>query len=190
MKNNLFPSIVLSVLGFLLFTCAYTALVWGAAKLSPNAGEGFTIESGGKRYYANIAQKFTDDRYFSSRPSAVDYNAGGSGGSNKGPSNPDYLAGVSADVDSFLAHNPGVARKDIPADLVTASGSGLDPHISVQGARVQVARVARARGISDAAVRDLVAKHTEGSLGGFMGPSRVHVLRLNLALDALQTPTR
>jgi len=184
MKKNLPASAILTILQLIIFSVGYTIIVWGGAKLSPNAGKGFVLESGGKTYYANIAQKFTEDRYFYSRPSAVDYNAAGSAGSNKGPSNPDHLAQVSANIDSFLAHNPGVARKDVPADLVTASGSGLDPHISPEAAAVQAPRVARARGLSESAVRGLIARHTEGPLVGLLGPSRVHVLRLNLALDA------
>ena len=83
--------------------------------------------------YANIGQRFTDDKYFWSRPSAVAYNAAGSGGSNKGPCNPDYLKDVQAHIDSFLAHNPGVRAADIPAELVTYSGSGLDPDLSPCG---------------------------------------------------------
>lgn len=186
MKQNLLPSIILSVLCLLIFSGGYTALVWGAAQFAPNSGKGFTIHSDGKTYYANIAQRFTEDRYFSSRPSAVDYNAAGSAGSNKGPSNPDHLIQVATNVDFFLAHNPGVSRKDIPADLVTASGSGLDPHISVQGALVQAPRIATARGLPLHKVRELIAENTDGRLAGLFGPKRVHVLRLNLALDNLR----
>ncbi len=185
MKKNLLPSILLSALLLLLCSVVYTGLVWGAAQLSPNRGKGFTVQGGGKTYYSNIAQSFTDDAYFSSRPSAVAYNAAGSAGSNKGPSAPDHIAAVSAAIDSFLAHNPSVPRNDVPADLVTASGSGLDPHISVQGALVQAPRIAAAHSVPIEKVRSLISEYTARPLGGFMGPSRVHVLRLNLALDNL-----
>lgn len=96
-----------------------------------------------EKHYENIAQNFSDDKYFSSRPSAVNYNAAGSGGSNKGPSNPDYLATVQARIDTFMMHNPEVRKSDIPSDLVTASGSGEDPNISIQGAFVQIPRIAK-----------------------------------------------
>src|SRR4029077_20855161 len=107
--------------------------------LAPNHGKGEIIVDNGKTYYANIAQKFTDDKYFWSRPSAVDYNAAGSGGSNKGPTNPDYLAQVQAGIDTFMEHNPSVKKSESPSELVTASGSGEDPNLSPDGALVQAA---------------------------------------------------
>src|SRR5882672_288692 len=132
MKTHLLPAIILTFLCIIFFSGIYTVAMWGIARFAPNHGQGEIITTDGKYYYENIAQKFTDDKYFWSRPSAVDYNAAGSGGSNKGPTNPDYLAQVQNRIESFLVHNPGVSKKDIPSDLVTASGAGLDPHISVQ----------------------------------------------------------
>lgn len=184
MKQNLPASIILTMLNILIFSVCYTLIVWGGAKLAPNKGLGERIQTPRGTAYANIAQSFTDDRYFSSRPSAVDYNAAGSAGSNRGPSNPDYLQTVSDRADSLLAHNPSVQRGQIPADLVTASGSGLDPHLSPEAALVLVPRVARVRELDESQVRELVRQHTEAPLAGMLGPSRVHVLKLNLALDA------
>ncbi len=112
--------------------------------------------------------------------------AAGSAGSNKGPTNPDYLATVQARLDTFLVHNPGVRASDVPCELVTASGSGLDPHLSPKGALVQVARVAKVRGLSEDQIRQLVAAHTVKPLLGMFGTSVVNVLELNIALDQLK----
>ena len=113
----------------------------------------------------------------------VAYNAAGSGGSNKGPSNPDYLKDVQAHIDSFLVHNPGIKKEDIPVELVTYSGSGLDPDLSPAGARVQVRRVAAARKLSEDKLLALVDHFTERPLLGLFGPAKVNVLKLNVALD-------
>ena len=133
--------------------------------------------------YENVGQKFTDDKYFQGRPSAVDYNAAGSGGSNKGPSNPDYLQIVKDRIDTFLVHNPGVKKEEIPADLVTASGSGLDPHISPAAAYVQVKRIASIRALQEDKVKELVNSQIEQPI---LGPSVVNVLKINIALDNLK----
>lgn len=185
MRAHIAPALRLSLALIAVFVILYSLIVWAIAQLAPNAGKGELIRQNGRTYYANIGQSFTDDRYFYSRPSAVGYNAAGSAGSNKGPSNPDYLALVQARLDTFLVHNPGVTRRQVPADLLTASASGLDPHISVAGAEVQIARIARLRGLEVARLRELVEASTEGPLLGFLGPRRVHVLKLNLALDGL-----
>lgn len=186
MKENIFPAIRLTLVCLLLFSGIYTLVIWGFAQAAPNKGRGDIITENGRTYYSNIGQKFTDDRYFYSRPSAVDYNAAGAGGSNKGPSNPDYLAVVQARIDSFLVHNPGVAKADIPSDLVTASGGGLDPHISVQAAKVQIQRIAKLRGIAPANLQQLILSHTENPLWGLLGTERINVLQLNIALDNLK----
>src|SRR5207249_343437 len=102
-----------------------------------------------------------------------------------GPANPDYLKMVQDRIDSFLVHNPGVRKEEIPSDLVTASGSGLDPHISVQGAYVQVNRIAKVRNISAEQVKALVDKHIEKPLAGLFGTDRVNVLQLNIDLDKM-----
>jgi K+-transporting ATPase ATPase C chain len=186
MKKEIIPSLLLTIVCILFFSGVYPAVIWGIAQVAPNKGEGITIrDKNGKYYYANIGQKFTADKYFWSRPSAVNYNAAGSGGSNKGPGNPDYLVQVQAAIDTFMLHNPGVNKVDIPSDMVTASGSGLDPHISVQGTEVQVARVAKVRGLDKDKVEALVKAHIEGPMYG-LGPERVNVLKLNLDLDNLK----
>ena len=138
---------------------------------------------------ALIGQPFSDPKYFWGRPSATSpfpYNAAASSGSNLGPLNPALLEAVKARVETIRQSDPSepVPAKPIPVDLVTASGSGLDPHISPAGAEVQVNRVATARGLDAEDVRKLVANHTEGRQLGILGEPRVNVLRLNLALDA------
>lgn len=186
MKTTIFQAIRLTLLTLLFFSGIYTLIVLGIAQATPNKGNGETITVNGKKYYTNIGQSFTADKYFNSRPSAVNYNAAGSGGSNKGPSNPDYLAQVQARMDTFLVHNPTVKKTDIPADLVTASGSGLDPHISVQGAYVQVQRIAKTRNIPVEKLNRLVQDNIERPLLGLLGTTRVNVLKLNIALDNLK----
>ncbi len=186
MKNPLFPALIMTLLTLAFFSGIYTIAVWGVAQLAPNGGKGETISHNGQQFYANVGQSFTDDHYFWSRPSAVDYNAAGSGGSNKAASNPDYVATVQARIDTFLAHNPGVAKAEIPVDMVTASGSGLDPHISPRAATVQIARIAKVRNLPIEKVQALVAEHIEQPLLGLFGPERVHVLKLNIALDNLK----
>ncbi|SEL10274.1 K(+)-transporting ATPase subunit C [Parapedobacter koreensis] len=186
MKKHIIPAIRLTVVCIVFFCGIYTLAIWTIAQLAPGKGEGLTISDSGKTYHVNVGQAFTSDRYFWSRPSAVDYNAAGSGGSNKGPSNPEYLATIAARIDTFLAHNPGIERAQIPSDLVTASGSGLDPHISVQAAEVQVARIANERNFTEDAISQLVASNTEKPLFGLFGTERINVLKLNLALDKLR----
>ena len=149
MKTHIGPAIRLTLVMLVLLAVIYPLVVAGIAKLAPGGGKGETVTVNGKVVgYKLIGQKFTEDRYFNSRPSAVDYNAAGSAGSNKGPSNPDYLKAVQARIDTFLVHNPGIDKASIPAELVTASGSGLDPDLSPAGAKIQVARIAKVRGVS------------------------------------------
>lgn len=183
MKTNLLPAIKLTILSILLLAVIYPLTVWGIAQLSPNSGKGRIVTHNGKAYYSNIGQTFTEDQYFNSRPSAVGYNAAGSGGSNKGASNPDYLVEVQARIDTFLVHNPGVNKAEIPVDLITASASGLDPNISVQAAKVQVKRIATIRNISEAALQQLIVQQTEKPLLALFGPEKINVLKLNIALD-------
>jgi K+-transporting ATPase ATPase C chain len=187
MKNYWTAGIRITLVTMLLFGVLYPLLITGLAKIvGPNGGRGEIIMLNNKVVgFELIGQKFDDDRYFNSRPSAVDYNAAATGGSNKGPGNPDYLAQVQARIDTFLVHNPGVSKSEIPVDLVTASGGGLDPHISPAAARVQIARIARVRKINKEKLTSLVEEHIESPMAG-MGTSRVHVLRLNIALDQLK----
>lgn len=182
MKQNFFPAIKLTIVLLIVLSGIYPLFIWGIAKLTPQKGKGELIEANGKKYYSNIGQTFTTDQYFYSRPSAVNYNAAGSAGSNKGPSNPHYLATVEARIDSFLVHNPGIEKKDIPVDLITASGSGLDPHISVAAAEVQIKRISKIRNIPEANLRELVHTYTEHNV---LGPKTINVLQLNIALDQL-----
>lgn len=170
-----------------LLAVIYPLLVAGIARLAPGGGKGETVTVNGKVVgYKLIGQNFTEDRYFNSRPSAVDYNAAGSAGSNKGPSNPDYLKTVQARIDTFLVHNPGIDKAAIPAELVTASGSGLDPDLSPAGAKVQIARIAKVRGLPVDRLTQLVDEQTQGPLLGIFGPAKVNVLALNVALDQLK----
>ncbi len=167
----------------------YPLLIAGVGWVAgPNGGRGEIIERNGKIVdFANLAQGFASDRYFHPRPSAFNYDPTGcSYGSNAGPSNPDYLATVQARVDTFLKHNPQIRKEQIPSELVTASGSGLDPDVSPEAAYVQIPRVAKARNLGREQVKRLVDQSTEGPLLGLFGPGRVNVLRLNLALNALK----
>lgn len=184
MKKNLIISLKLTLVMIILCAVLYPLLVAGIGKVTPGSGKGKTVSVNGKVVgYENLGQKFTDDKYFHGRPSAVDYNAAGSAGSNKGPSNPDYLQVVKDRIDTFLVHNPGIKKEEIPADLVTASGSGLDPHLSPAAAYVQVKRIAAVRGIAEDKVRTLVEQQVEKTI---LGPSVVNVLKLNIALDNLK----
>lgn len=188
MKTNIFPAIKLTVICILFFSGFYTMVVWGMALVvAPNNGKGETVQVNGKTVgYALIGQKFTDDKYFWSRPSAVDYNAAGSCGSNKGPSNPDYLAVVQGRLDTFLVHNPGVKKEDVSSELVTASGSGLDPDLSHKAASVQIARIAKLRNLSEEKLTALVNSNTQKPWLGLFGPSKINVLQLNIELDNLK----
>jgi potassium-transporting ATPase KdpC subunit len=188
MRTHFIVALKITGLTIVLFGILYPLFITGIAMVAaPNGGRGEEIIVAGKTVGLElIGQKFDEDRYFNGRPSAVDYNAAGTGGSNKGPTNPDYLAQVQARIDTFLAHNPGIKKSEIPVDLVTASGGGLDPHISPAAAKVQIDRIARARNIEKEKLFSLVEDHIEKPLLG-MGPARVHVLRLNIALDKLKT---
>ena len=186
MKKNILPAIRLSLALIVFLAILYPLTVWGIAQFSPDSGKGGVIEHNGKKYYSNIGQSFTEDKYFWSRPSAVNYNAAGSGGSNKGPSNEEYLARVRARIDTFLAHNSDIEKSAIPVDLITASGSGLDPDFSVQAAKVQVKRIAKARNMDESKLLELIDRQTEKPLFGLFGPEKINVLKLNIALDNLK----
>ncbi len=188
MKSHILSAIILTLCCLLFLAVLYPLAMFGIGKaVAPNSGRGEVLEANGRIVgYARVGQNFSDDRYFWSRPSAVGYNAAGSAGSNKGPSNPDYLATVQARLDTFLVHNPGVRANQVPSELIAASGSGLDPHLSPQGALVQVARIAKLRNLNAKDLELLVSQKTEQPLLGLFGTARVNVLELNLALDNLK----
>jgi K+-transporting ATPase ATPase C chain len=165
----------------------YPIFISFAGKLSKGHGDGERVTLNGKVVgYALLGQKFDKPKYFWTRPSAVAYNAAGSAGSNKGPSNADYLKDVQSRIDTLLKYNPGIKKSDIPADLVTASGSGLDPDISPEAAAIQVKRIAAIRKLDEKQVAELVAVNTQQPLMGLFGPLSVNVLKLNIALDGLK----
>jgi potassium-transporting ATPase KdpC subunit len=184
------PAVVLFVLLTVLSGALYPLVVTGiAGALFPAGSAGSLLKRDGLIVGSSlIGQSFTGARYFWSRPSATapkPYSATASNGSNLGPLNPALADAVRARIAALRAADPGNAAP-IPADLVTASASGLDPHISLAAADYQAARVARERGLGVARVRALIAAHQEGRLLGLLGEPRVNVLELNLALDALK----
>jgi K+-transporting ATPase ATPase C chain len=166
-----------------LCAVVYPAVVWGLAQLAfPNQAAGSLVYGRDRTVIGSdlIAQPFASDRYFHPRPSAVDYKADATGGSNLGPTNPALREAITARAVALGA----TAERPAPVDLVTASGSGIDPHISPEAAAYQASRVAQARGLALAQIHSLINDHTEHS-GALIGaPPRVNVLRLNLALDA------
>lgn len=187
MKTYIIQSLRLTAVLIVLLCIIYPLMVAFAGGFSKGKGGGEKITKNGRVVgYALLGQSFTKPEYFWGRPSAVGYNAAGSAGSNKGPSNTDYLKEVNGRIDTLLKYHPYLKRADIPADLVTASGSGLDPDISVTAAAIQVKRVAKARNLDEKRVADLVKNTAEGPFLGLFGPSSVNVLQLNLALDNLK----
>ncbi|SHH81680.1 K(+)-transporting ATPase subunit C [Flavobacterium defluvii] len=182
--KNLFSILKLTAVTLILFAVIYPLAIYGIAQIAPNQGKGETISVKGKVVgYQKIGQKFDKSNYFWGRPSAVDYNAAGSAGSNKGPSNAEYLALVQKRIDTVLLVHPYLKKSDIPADMVTASGSGLDPNISPQGALIQVKRIAKERKLDETKVKALVKSKINSAV---VGPETVNVLELNVALDALR----
>lgn len=184
--KNIFSQIILTVLCLIFFSVLYPLAITGIAKFAPNKGKGEIIEKNNKTIgYKNVGQFFSNDKYFWGRPSAINYNAAGSGGSNKGPSNPEYLKEVQARIDSFLVHHPYLQKQDIPAEMVTASGSGLDPNISPKSALIQVKRIAENRQISELKLTNFVNSFVQKPFMGIFGTSTINVLQLNVALDDL-----
>ena len=196
MISQVRPALFMLLIFTLITGVVYPLVVTGIAQVVfPHQANGSLIVIDGKAYGSElIGQQFDDSKYFWGRLSATStfpYNAfnadtlTGSSGSNYGPLNPALMEMVQARVDALKAADPANIAP-IPVDLVTASGSGLDPHISVAAANYQISRVARERGLSDEAVSDLVNQYTEGRQLGFLGEPRVNVLELNLALDGLR----
>ena len=187
MKNQLRPALTIFALLTIITGVVYPLIVTGVSQvIFPSQSNGSIITIDGKAAGSElIGQQFDDPKYFWGRVSAVEYNADLSSGSNYGPLNPALLEAVQARMDALQAADPGNTLP-IPVDLVTASASGLDPHISVAAALYQVHRVASARGLSEADVQSLVEQNIEGRQFGFLGESTVNVLKLNLALDNLK----
>jgi K+-transporting ATPase ATPase C chain len=192
LRNQFRPAIVLTLLLMVITGLLYPGVVTGLAQvLFPHQANGSLIESNGKVVgSALIGQSFASAKYFHPRPSAAGsgYVGDSSSGTNKGPTDrklADTLIAVA--VDSAVK-TEGAVKGQVPADMVTSSGSGLDPHISPANAALQVARVAKARNIPPERVRELVTEHTEGRQFGFFGEARVNVLALNLALDSIAQP--
>ncbi len=185
MKKYIRPALVLT-LGMVAIVGVYTLFVFGFGKIIPNKGLADQITVHGQKQYANIGQQFTLPQYFHGRPSAVNYNAAGSGGSNKGPNNPEYLADVQKRIDTLLIQNPTMTEIKIPVDLITASGSGLDPNISLEAAEFQIDRVAKARNLSTEKVKELIAQNSVDENIIFFAPQKVNVLKLNASLENLK----
>ena len=181
--KNLWISVKITLAMCLLLGVGYVLVLRGVSALAgPNGGQAETLTLDGRVVgAANVGQQFTGGRYFWGRPSAVAFNR-----SNKATTNPEYLADVEQRVQDFLAAHPYLSRGEVPSEMVTASGSGLDPDISPRGAQVQVRRVAAARGLDEAVVQRLVDSLTQKPWLGLFGTAKVNVLRLNIALETLQ----
>jgi K+-transporting ATPase ATPase C chain len=184
MKKTLITAVLMTLVTSVLFGLLFPLLITGLAQiLFPKQANGQLVSRNGHTVGSRlIGQSFSSPGYFHSRPSAAGtgYDAGNSAGSNLGPTNQGLIARVRGDADRLQGENPSAA---IPIDLLTSSGSGLDPHISPEAAEFQVLRIAQERGISENIVRDVVRQHTEPQQFGFLGEPRVNVLELNLALD-------
>ena len=186
--KNLLTAVLMTIVTTVLFGLMYPLVITGLAQvIFPENANGQLITRADGTVIGSrlLGQSFVSPGYFRSRPSAAGasgYDATASGGSNLGPMNQKLIDRVKADVEKLQAENPG---KPIPVDLVTASGSGLDPHLSPAATEFQVPRLARERGVGEDEVRRLVSAHTEGRQFGFLGEPRVNVLELNLALDEM-----
>ena len=187
--NQIKITILATIVMTILFGLAYPLVFTGLAQvLFPHQANGSLVTVNGKVAGSElIGQSFTKPEYFHGRPSAAGnngYDAANSGGSNLGPTNQKLVDRVKADVQKFRAEDPDYTGP-IPADLLTSSGSGLDPHISPASAEAQVARIAKARGVTPDRIAELVAKHTDGRQWGIFGEPRVNVLLLNIDLDQI-----
>ena len=188
--KTLLKSIKITLVFCVFFSVFYILVLWLFAQVAgPNRGNAEVVTLNGKVVgAANVGQTFTEEKYFWGRPSCAGdgYDASSAAGSKLGPTNREDLAEVEARIDTFLIHHPYLARKDVPAEMVTASASGLDPDITPQSAYVQVKRVAQARGMDVEEVRRVVDKAVEKPLLGIFGTEKVNVLKLNIALEELK----
>lgn len=198
-RQTVAVSVTLMIICGLVFPCLLTGI---SALIFPNQANGNLITVNGQTVGAeNVGQEFTEDYFMWSRPSVYHYNVYvegedgsqyyndgtefgglGSGSSNYAPSNPALTERVKADMEEFLERNPEVKREDIPTDLLTASGSGLDPHISPESAEIQIPRIAEASGLTEDQIREIVAENTGGKVLGIFGESTVNVLKVNIAI--------
>ena len=179
--KTLLKSLKITLAFCVFFSVFYILILWVFAQVAgPNKGNAEVATLDGK-----VVGAFTKDIYVWGRPSSAGdgYDATSSAGSNKGPTNQEYLDEVKARIDTFLVHHPYLNRADVPAEMVTASGSGLDPNITPQCAYVQVKRVAQARGLTEKQVRAIVDKSIENPFLGLLGIEKVNVLKLNIALE-------
>jgi K+-transporting ATPase ATPase C chain len=185
MVKELKQGVLFTVVTMLLFGGGYHVALWALGRVAfPSQVEGSLVRRADGTIVGSrlIAQAFTRPEYFHPRPSGVDYNAASTGGTNYGASNPDHLKTVQERLDGVTALE-SVPSSQVPSEMVTASGGGMDPHIPPAAAELQSARVASARGVPVDRVRDLIQAHTEPPTFGFLGRARVNVLELNLALD-------
>jgi len=178
--------LVLFLSTLLLFGLLYPLFIWSIGRLTPYNSDGRPVSKNGHVVgYQNIGQLFKGPGYFHGRPSASNYNDDPSEASNYGPSNPIFLRKVRQRMDTILSQNPGITRSDIPVDLVTSSGSGIDPDISPQAAFIQIQRIAKARKLPTEELRKLVIRHIDSPLLGVLGPTHINVLLLNIDLDKI-----
>jgi K+-transporting ATPase ATPase C chain len=178
-------ALLFTLVTIVLLGGGYNALLWGVGRVAfPSQAEGSLIRRADGTIVGShlIAQKFTRPEYFQPRPSAVDYNAASTGGSNNGPTNPGHLKAVQDRIDAIVKQEKVMAAQ-IPSEMVTTSGGGLDPDIPPAAAEIQAQRVSIARGVPLERVKDLIRTHTQAPTFGLFGPSRINVLELNLALD-------
>ena len=185
MLNEIKRGIFFTLVTMVLLGGGYHVVLWGIGRVVfPEQAEGSLIrrDDSGVLGSRLIAQKFERPEYFHPRPSAIDFNAASTGGSNFGPSNPEYLKQVQERLEAITTRE-GVAASQVPSEMVTASGAGVDPHIPPAAAELQAARVANSRSLDLTGLRELITAHTEGPTFGLLGRRRVNVLELNLALD-------
>jgi potassium-transporting ATPase KdpC subunit len=185
MLNEIKRGIFFTLVTMVLLGGGYHVVLWGIGRVVfPEQAEGSLIQRDDSGVIGSrlIAQKFERPEYFHPRPSAVDFNAASTGGSNFGPSNPEYLKQVQERLEAITTRE-GVAASQVPSEMVTASGAGVDPHIPPAAAELQAARVANSRSLDLTGVRELITAHTEEPAFGLFGRRRVNVLELNLALD-------